>query len=245
MKLRKYLEYEGNVTVYREVPVGRDLTIGGRPALIVALREVGITENDEPERPDCGDMSPGYKQNSCTQDGALKRIVQMHVLSVYRDCCSSEGDYEEAEMTNRDVFMEQIEEDHNEQNTAVCGFTVNGEVFEICEDHIDWGLSQPASQSAVLRSAQPCSDNESPPETHSLSGSSPIPSFKKEKQRLFYAVFYLAEDMGLETDCIQFQQVANRFKTLKFQHFMFHDISLRFTVFHYFYGKIYGKSSRI
>ena len=27
-----------------------------------------------------------------------------------------------------------------------------------------------------------------------LSGSSPIPSFKKEKQRLFYAVFYLAED---------------------------------------------------
>ena len=63
---------------------------------------------------------------------------------------------------------------------------------------IRMGLSQPASQSAVLRSAQPCSDNESPPETHSLSGSSPIPSFKKEKQRLFYAVFYLAEDMGLE-----------------------------------------------
>ena len=68
-------------------------------------------------------------------------------------------------------------------------------VFYLAED---MGLSQPASQSAVLRSAHPCSDNESPPETHSLSGSSPIPSFKKEKQRLFYAVFYLAEDMGLE-----------------------------------------------
>ena len=46
MKLRQYLEYEENVTVYREVPVGRTLTIGGRPALIVALREVGIPEND-------------------------------------------------------------------------------------------------------------------------------------------------------------------------------------------------------
>lgn len=139
MKLREYLEYEENVTVYREVPVGRELTIGDRPALIVALREVGITENDGPECPDCGDMLPGYKQNSCTQEGALKRIVQMHMLSVYRDCCCSEDDYEEAEMTNRDVFMQQIEEDHNEQNTAVRGLAVNGETFDICEDHIDWG----------------------------------------------------------------------------------------------------------
>ena len=138
MKLRQYLEYEENVTVYREVHVGRALTIGGRPAFIIALREVGIPENDGPERPDCGDMSPEYKQSSCAQDGALKRIVQMHMLSVYRDCCCSEDDYEEAEMTNRDVFMQQIEEDRNEQNTAVCGFTVNGEAFDICEDHIDW-----------------------------------------------------------------------------------------------------------
>ena len=99
MKLRQYLEYEENVTVYREVSVGRTLTIGGRPALIVALREVGIPENDGLERPDCGDMQPGYKQSPCAQDGALKRIVQMHVLSVYRDCCCSEDDYEEAEMT--------------------------------------------------------------------------------------------------------------------------------------------------
>ena len=138
MKLRQYLEYEENVTVYREVSVGRTLTIGGRPALIVALREVGIPENDGLERPDCGDMQPGYKQSPCAQDGALKRIVQMHVLSVYRDCCCSEDDYEEAEMTNRDVFVEQIEEDRNEQNTAVCGFTVNGETFDICEGHIEW-----------------------------------------------------------------------------------------------------------
>ena len=137
MKLREYLEYEENVTVYREVPASRELTIGGRPALIVALREVGIPENDGPERPDCGDMQPGYKQSPCAQDGALKRIVQMHVLSVYRDCCR-EDDHGEAEMTNRDVFMEQIEEERSEQNTAVCGFAVNGENFDICEEHIEW-----------------------------------------------------------------------------------------------------------
>ena len=117
MKLREYLKYEENITVYREVPVGRTLTIGGKPAFIVALRDVGIPENDGQERPDCDDMQPGYKQSPCTQDDALKRIVQMHVLSVYKDCCCSEDDYGEAEMTNRDVFMEQIEEDRNEQNT--------------------------------------------------------------------------------------------------------------------------------